>query len=199
MIHIKTYHRYDLKGVSVATHHSSVIHEVGVTNGLLFSATSSTESCGYRAATCTPTPQTNQKNFERPRACKLPPNYEKKDLPAGRRGPPLPREGQRGTWGEGEGAEGRSGQRSPFGTLWPRGWLARPAGHRHSQLGGGRRRSVLRAGGQGAGPAAVGVGDGGGRRHPLLLLRLAGGQHGGVRPGRGGPGPQRPGGSVREL
>lgn len=93
--------------------------------------------------------------------------------------------------GVGSGARsGRSGRGA--------GWRGPPDTGTHSSAAAGAARYFGRAG-KARGPAAVGVGDGGGRRHPLLLLRLAGGQHGGVRPGRGGPGPQRPGGSVREL
>lgn len=64
---------------------------------------------------------------------------------------------------------------------------ARPAGHRHSRLGGIGLLSVLGAGSQGAGLAAEAVGQVGGRGQ----LGRSGGHHGGLRavaPAPSGPG-----------
>lgn len=172
----KPYLGCELTGVSVAAHHSPLVHEVGISHRLPVSATRSTGSCGHRAA-----------SYQKGQARQFPPGYGKKDLPAGRRGLPSPGKGGEGAGRGGGRRRGQEGQRRPLGARRPRGQRARPAGHRHSRLGGVQRRSALGAGRQGVGRAAVAVEDGGGRRP----LGVAGGKHGGVRRGRGGPGPRR--------
>lgn len=107
----------------------------------------------------------------RQRRLRLSPGRREKGRAAGA----APREG---SWAEGKGGGQRSS--SP-------GRAARPAGHRHSRLGGIGLLSVLGAGGQGAGLAAEAVGQVGGHGQ----LGRSGGHHGGLRataPAPSGPG-----------
>lgn len=67
----------------------------------------------------------------------------------------------------------------------------RPAGHRHSRLGGFGLLSVLGAGGQGAGLAAEAVGHVGGH---VGGLGRPDGQHGGLHGGLHAAAPLREGG-----